>query len=81
MGKLFGLILMVVGIYIGLTYYTAGMEEASTSEEPAALAQRPAKVTGKDAGRTSRLPPVTHRVRDRVQGAVDAGARRHGGGQ
>ena len=81
MGKVFGLILMVVAIYIGLTYYTAGMEEASP-EEPVAIAEQPARAAAPSGNASSsRRPPITQRVRTRVQSAVDDGARRHGGDQ
>ena len=87
MGKVFGLILMVVAIYVGLTYYTEGMDEA-TPGEPAAIANEPARAAAPSGNASSsrrpsiagsRRPPITQRVRTRVQSAVDEGARRHAG--
>jgi hypothetical protein len=64
MGRLFGLILMVAAIYVGLTLYTEGFDNAfggifASSDEP-----------------SERQAPVTQRVRDRVTEHLRTGAER-----
>jgi hypothetical protein len=81
MAKLVGLILMIVGIYLGLVVYGEGMgsprEESDAREQ--ATAQALDAALGEAAAGASAPAPVTTRVRDRVQGTMDDRARRIAG--
>ena len=61
MGKIYGIMLIVIGIWLGMTIYTEGLDNAFgglfTKLGPNPVVQ-------------DRRPP-TERIRDRVQGATD----------
>jgi hypothetical protein len=86
MAKVFGLLLIVLGIYLGITVYEEGVDAAfggvfGRSEAPVAEETAP-----DDEGRPPAEPrpgarpgAVTQRVRERVNAAVQEGVRRHTG--
>ncbi len=61
MGKIYGIALIVVGIWVGMTIYTEGLDNAFGGVFT--------KLGGEPVGRDVR--PPTERIRDRVQGATD----------
>lgn len=99
MGKLVGLFLVAVSVYVGLTLYDEGLDRAfggffhasGTSapssvavplepDDPGAADRAADARVARDSGRGSSQPgAVTQRVRERVTGAMNEGARRHGG--
>lgn len=90
MGKAFGWILMVIAMYVGITLYTEGMDQAFggifASLEPASEREdrMGTEVTpffdadAPSAGRNPRRGSVTNRVRNRVTADLEKGARRRG---
>lgn len=89
MGKAFGLILMLISLYIGMTIYTEGIEAAfggifapidsmNDAEAPSALGLTPAAQEADAPRERVRRVPITEQVRDRVTGYVEEGARRRG---
>ena len=90
MSKAFGLVLMLVSLYIGMTIYQEGLESAfggafapleSVREDGGALESEFVPTADFDAsGPTDRerKVPVTDAVRDRVNASLQAGARRRG---
>jgi len=88
MAKAFGLILMLVALYIGMTIYTQGIENAyggifapiapSGGDSPMATHLTPA--AGMADAPTERRPRrrITEAVRDRVTTDLEEGARRRG---
>ena len=61
MGKIYGIVLIVVGIWVGMTIYTEGLDHAFGGVFT--------KLGAEPAGRDVR--PPTERIRDRVQSATD----------
>ncbi|UCE86370.1 MAG: hypothetical protein JSU66_01095 [Deltaproteobacteria bacterium] len=91
MGKAFGWILMLLALYIGMTIYTEGMDQAfggifaplqsqNESDRPLATALTPLaqEADPPSAGYRPRRGSVTDRVRARVSADIEAGARRRG---
>jgi hypothetical protein len=88
LARIFGLLLIVLGIYLGLTVYEQGVDGAlgglfargRASEAPAAspVADDAAPAESRRAGSPS-PGAITQRVRQRVTEAVQQGARRHSG--
>jgi hypothetical protein len=88
-GKAFGLILMLISMYIGMTIYTEGIEAAfggifapiesmNDADSPSALHLTPAAQEADVPHERVRRVPITEQVRDRVTGYVEEGARRRG---
>ena len=90
MSKAFGLVLMLVSLYIGMTIYQEGLESAfggafapleSVRGDGSALESELAPTAQfDDAGPSDRERKVwvTDSVRDRVNGSLQSGARRRG---
>jgi hypothetical protein len=90
MSKAFGLVLMLVSLYIGMTIYQKGLESAfggafapleSVREDGGALASELTPAADFDASGPAdreRKVRVTDAVRDRVNASLQAGARRRG---
>ena len=88
MSKAFGLILMIIALYIGMTVYTKGMDRAysdvfapiasTEGERPLATHLTPAAGTANAPTERRRRVRVTDAVRERVSEDLDAGARRRG---
>ncbi|HEU4430214.1 MAG TPA: hypothetical protein VFT98_15750 [Myxococcota bacterium] len=78
MARVFGLLLMILGIYCGLKIYLGELDRASrdVAVEEAAAAMEPESESVPGRGAPS---AVTSRVRERVTDAVAEGARRHSG--
>ncbi len=88
MGRVFGLLLIVLGIYLGVTVYEKGVDAAfggvfarSRPETAPGAATDAAGDAPTSARRPGTVSPgaVTQRVRQRVTGAIQEGARRHSG--
>jgi len=89
MGKLFGLISILVAMYIGMQIYTQGIESVmgsvNSATEPIGSTERDSSafggnLTGGDVTMPSerRRGPVTEKVRDKVTADLQHGARRRG---
>jgi len=88
MTKAFGLIAMIIALYIGMTIYTEGLEQAyggifapiASSERDGSLATGLTPVAGMaDApSAPARRVKVTDAVRERVSADLEEGARRRG---
>ena len=81
MGRVFALLLMIVGIYVGITVYTEGTDRAFGGLFAGAGEDSSDTALGDDAeawGEASAPAPVpiTQRVRAKVQGEVDERYRR-----
>ena len=61
MGKIYGILLIVVGIWVGMTVFTEGVDNAFGG-----LFSK----LGRDPVVTDTRPP-TQRIRERVQGSID----------
>ena len=76
MARLFALVLMLVGIYVGLTVYTEGADGvfggifAGAKDEAPDAAASDTEEWMPEAPSSARVPP-TERVREKAQGAVD----------
>jgi len=68
--KAFGLVLMIIAIYIGMQLYTKDMERVVDSVDAVAT-------MGDEPG-APRSGPVTQRVRDKVTADIARGAARYG---
>jgi hypothetical protein len=90
MGKAFGLVLMLISLYLGMEIYTKGIDQAlggvlaaiepmSEREEPLATALTPAAGLADEPSSPTRPSNVTDRVRQRVTADMAAGARRYSG--
>ena len=90
MGRAFGLVLILVALYVGMTLYKEGVENAfggalapirpmSTREEPLAAGLTPA-AQFEDSGPTDRERRVwiTDAVREEVSADLESGAARRG---
>ena len=77
MARLIGLVLMILGIYLGVSSYTGGADDGS-ADDAATAADGWASSDVDDRGQAAPRA-VTSRVRDRVTSAVEEGARRHSG--
>ncbi len=90
MGKAFGLILMVISLYVGITLYTEGMDQAfggifaslePANEREARMGTEITRFSDADApsaGHRPRRGSITNRVRNRVTADLQEGARRRG---
>jgi len=91
MGKAFGLVLMLIALYVGMAVYTEGIENAfggvfapirpvSEREEPLATHLTPGAqmADAPSEPRRRRRVPLTRAVRDRVNADIESGARRRG---
>jgi hypothetical protein len=89
MGKIFGLVAMLVALYVAMTLYTKGIEGAfggafAPSEAvdnrtaPAARHVIPGDRASESASESERRVPITDAVRERVTSDLRAGARRRG---
>lgn len=90
MAKLFGFIMLLIALYIGMTIYTEGIESVYhrvvSSTTPANDRDTPMSThptagdQGADTPNTthSRRGPLTERVRERVTADIEEGARRQG---
>ena len=79
MGKLFGLILIVLGVWVGIEVYDKGMDGAFGG----AFAWVSAPLPGNESAGSSRevkSGSIAQRVGTKVQSDIDAGARRDGAG-
>ncbi len=97
MARLVGFVLLVLGVYLGASIATQGVDatlapllgredaateadaepdetDAASAEAAAAQPQRAHRAAGQAAPSA-----ITSRVRERVNGAIAEGARRHGG--
>ena len=92
MGKAFGLVMMVIALYVGMTVYTKGFDQAysqvfapiqpmSQREEPLATGLSPAAgLADAPSGGENRPVKVTDRVRNQVSADMALGASRRGYG-
>ena len=88
MGKAFGLIVMLLALYIGMTIYSKGIDQAygglfapiESSERDSSLATGLTPLAGTAAAPTEarRRAKVTDAVRERVSADLAAGAERRG---
>jgi len=88
MTKAFGLIAMIIGLYIGMTIYTEGLDQAyggifapiESSERDSSLATGLTPIAGMADAPTApaRRVKVTDAVRQRVNADIQEGARRRG---
>jgi hypothetical protein len=89
MGRLFGIVLVLGAIYVGMTIYAEGIENAfggafapiesyDEREEPTATALTPAAQRADAPTERRRRVPVTQAVRERVNDHMETGARRRG---
>jgi len=88
MAKAFGLIMMLIALYIGMTIYTAGIENAfggifapiQTSDGGSPLATNLTPAAGMADAPSEPRPRqrITEAVRDRVPADLQEGARRRG---
>jgi hypothetical protein len=87
MARLVGFVLLVLGVYLGASIATQGVDETlapllgreeSAGEDDAASSSPAPRAARRAAGQAA-PSAVTSRVRDRVTGALAEGARRHGG--
>jgi len=89
MGRIFGLALMLIALYVGMTVYTEGLENAfggafapiepiDEREEPLATHLTPAAQMADAPTERRRRVPVTQAVRERVNSHMETGARRRG---
>ncbi len=87
MGKAFGLVLMLISLYIGMTIYTKGIEHTlggafapiqplSQRDEPLATGLTPAAGLADEPFSSDRPVKITDAVRDRVSADLAAGAQR-----
>jgi hypothetical protein len=91
MARLVGLVLLVLGIFLGVSLYTKGAQETLSRAvgDDDALEETAAFADPEDGAEEAEAPPrqagraapsaITSRVRERVSGAIADGARRHGG--
>jgi hypothetical protein len=83
--KAFGIILMLVAMYVGMTLYSDGIEQAFggifapiDGQEIAGTALMEPDPYAASAGDLAPVKaPITQRVRERVQGHIDRGAARN----
>ena len=94
MGRMFGLVMLVVSLYIGMTIYTRGAEETLSSvhrafapiqpmsqrETPLATDLTPAAGLADEPSAPARPMKVTDAVRDQVSADLSVGASRRGYG-
>ena len=89
MGKLFGLVAMLVALYIAMTLYTTGIEgafgrafapiePANNRDAPIATHLTPAAQLAEPPSERQRRVWITDAVRERVTSDLDEGARRRG---
>jgi len=89
MGKAFGLVLMLISLYIGMEIYTKGIEHTLGSafapiepmaqrEQPLATGLTPAAGLADEPSGSSRPVKLTDRVRNQVTSDMALGARRRG---
>jgi len=88
MARLIGLVLMILGIYLGVSIYTdgtdallgrlSGSEEAASRDSVAAEALDDPAASEQLSGRAA-PSAITSRVRDRVTSALEEGAHRDSG--
>jgi hypothetical protein len=89
MGKLFGLVMLLAALYIGMTLYTQGMESAfggvfapiepaDPREAPSATHLTPAAQLADAPSERRHRVKVTDAVRERVTADLAEGARRRG---
>jgi hypothetical protein len=89
MGRIFGIVLVLIAIYVGMTVYTEGIENAfggafaplepvDGREEPTASYLTPAAQMADAPTERRRRVPVTQAVRERVNADMETGARRRG---
>jgi len=88
MTKAFGLIAMLIALYIGMTIYTEGIEQAyggifapiapSDRDSPMATHLTPAAGMADEPSGGARRVKVTDAVRERVKIDLEEGARRRG---
>lgn len=88
MGKLFGLVLMLIALYIGMTIYTKGLDhvvggafdpiEPSGRETPLATHLTPGAQMADAPTERKRRTWITDSVRERVTEDLEQGARRRG---
>lgn len=87
MGRALGLVLMLIALYIGMTIYTQGIDQAfngalapirpaSTRETPLATQLTPAAQLAEPPAERERGVWITDAVRERVSADLEAGARR-----
>ncbi len=94
MGRMFGLVLLLVSLYIGMTIYTKGAEETLSSvhsalapiqpmsqrETPLATGLTPAAGLADEPSAPARPVKITDAVRNRVTSDLSLGASRRGYG-
>jgi hypothetical protein len=94
MGRMFGLVLLLVSLYIGMTIYTRGAEETLSSvhrafapiqpiaqrETPLATGLTPAAGLADEPSAPARPVKVTDAVRNQVSSDLSLGASRRGYG-
>ena len=79
MARLIALVLMIVGIYLGVSIYARGANEAvpdaAAIEDGSGVQAQSEPWTPGEAAPSA----ITSRVRERVTSAIEDGARRHSG--
>ena len=93
MGRLFRIVLVLGALYVGITIYTEGIDNAfggvfegilepiepvDEREDPTATALTPAAQMADAPSERRRRVPVTQAVRERVNDHMETGARRRG---
>jgi hypothetical protein len=87
MGRAFGLVLLLISLYIGMSIYTKGIEHTlgsafapiqpmSQRDEPLATGLTPAAGLADEPSSPDRPVKITDAVRDRVSADLAAGASR-----
>jgi hypothetical protein len=76
MGKAFGLILMLIALYVGMTIYTEGIDQAFGGALATHLT--PGAQSADAPADRERRGSITDRVRERVTADMEAGRRRRG---
>ena len=79
MGKLFGLFLIVLGVWVGIEIYDKGMDGAFGGVFAWVSAPLPANDSA-GAAREAHSASTAQRIGAKVQADIDAGARRDGAG-
>ena len=86
MGRLFGLVSILVAMYIGMQIYTQGIDSVlGNALDPIESSERDSSsIAGHLTGGNATMPterkrgPITQQVRDRVTGDLQRGADRRG---
>ena len=88
MGKAFGLVMMVISLYLGMTIYTKGFDQAFAPIQPLSQGDTPlatdltaaAGLADAPSGGENRPVKLTDAVRNQVSADLSLGAERRGYG-